>query len=222
MKPSIEYLNARRAIKPASGGTNYRARERARYAPDSEAAPFSQPHLCGAFVTMTEQQTIAPFVSLDEAVLRIHRKWERVVDAEHRTQTARIECGMELVALRARIEAGEAGAITWWSYYEQKFTRSRADAEKVMAIASAANPQQAHEAAKARNAEINRAYRQRQQQPSRSREREPEPGPEPEILPPEPSPQEIEDRIINLFKQLHRQAQVRCATKLRKIIQGRA
>ena len=211
MKPSIEYLNARRAIKPASGGTNYRARERARYAPDSEA-------------TMTEQQTITPFVSLDEAVLRIHRKWERVVDAEHRTRTARIECGMELVALRARIEAGEAGAITWWSYYEQKFTRSRADAEKVMAIASAANPQQAHEAAKARNAEINRAYRQRQQQPSRSREREPEPGPEPEpeILPPEPSQQDIEDRIIDLFKQLHRQGQVRCATKLRKIIQGRA
>ena len=36
-RPSIEYLNARRAIKPASGGTNYRARERAKYAPDSEA-----------------------------------------------------------------------------------------------------------------------------------------------------------------------------------------
>jgi hypothetical protein len=36
-RPSIEYLNARRAIKPASGGTNYRARERAKYAPDTEA-----------------------------------------------------------------------------------------------------------------------------------------------------------------------------------------
>ena len=36
-RPSIEYLNARRAIKPASGGTNYRARERVKYAPDSEA-----------------------------------------------------------------------------------------------------------------------------------------------------------------------------------------
>ena len=37
-RPSIDYLNARRrAIKPASGGTNYRTRERAKYAPDTEA-----------------------------------------------------------------------------------------------------------------------------------------------------------------------------------------
>jgi hypothetical protein len=36
-RPSIEYLNARRAIKAASGGTNYRLRDRAEYAPDSEA-----------------------------------------------------------------------------------------------------------------------------------------------------------------------------------------
>jgi len=207
MKPSIEYLNARRAIKPASGGTNYRARERARYAPDSEA-------------TMTEQQTITPFISLDDAVLRVHRKWEQAFNAFTKFTAARIECGAELLALRARIEAGEAGEISWWEWYQQKFTRSRADAEKLMAIASNMNPELAHAAAKARNAEINRAYRQRQQQPSRSREREPEP--EPEILPPEPNPQEIEDRIINLFKQLHRQAQVRCATKLRRIIQGRA
>jgi hypothetical protein len=36
MRRSIEYLNARRAIKPASGGKNYSARERAKYAPDYE------------------------------------------------------------------------------------------------------------------------------------------------------------------------------------------
>jgi len=36
-RPSIEYLNACRAIKPASGVTNYTARERVKYAPDSEA-----------------------------------------------------------------------------------------------------------------------------------------------------------------------------------------
>jgi hypothetical protein len=35
-RPSIEYLNARRAVKPASGGINYRARERAIYAPEIE------------------------------------------------------------------------------------------------------------------------------------------------------------------------------------------
>jgi hypothetical protein len=33
-RPSIDYLNARRALKPASGGTNYRVRERAIYDPE--------------------------------------------------------------------------------------------------------------------------------------------------------------------------------------------
>jgi hypothetical protein len=180
---------------------------------------------------MNEAQNLTPFISLDEAVLRIHRKWERVVDAEQKAQSTRIECGVALLALRARIEAGQAGKITWWEWYEQKFTRSRADAEKVMAIASEANPQAAYEAAKARNAEINRAYRQRQRNFSRSRERDQDEAqaderrqsePEQEVLPPEPSQQDIEDQIIDLFKQLHRTAQVRCATKLRKILQGRA
>jgi hypothetical protein len=35
-RPIIDYLNARRALKPASGGTNYRVRERAIYAPESD------------------------------------------------------------------------------------------------------------------------------------------------------------------------------------------
>jgi hypothetical protein len=180
---------------------------------------------------MNDQQAITPFVSLDEAVLRIHRKWERIVEAEQKTQSARIECGMRLLELRARIETGEAGKITWWQWYEQKFARSRADAEKVMAIASDANPQAANEAAKARNAENNRAYRQRQRNLSRSRERDQDEAraddqhqqkePEQEVLPPEPSQQEIEDQIVELFRQLHRQAQTRCAIKLRNILQGR-
>jgi hypothetical protein len=35
-KPPVDYLIARRALKPASGGTNYRVRERAIYAPEIE------------------------------------------------------------------------------------------------------------------------------------------------------------------------------------------
>jgi hypothetical protein len=173
---------------------------------------------------MNETQNLIPFVSLDEAVLRIHRKWERVVEAEQKANSSRVECGIELLALRARIEDGEAGAISWWNYYEKKFTRSRQDAEKVMAIASAANPEQAHAVAKARNAEINRAYRQRKQENApahREREKFHE-TPEQELLPPEPSQQDIEDQIVALFKQLHRTAQVRCAIRLRKIMRGEA
>jgi hypothetical protein len=174
---------------------------------------------------MTEQQTVTPFVSLDDAVLRIHHKWQRVIDAQQKAQSARVECGIELLALRARIEAGEAGEISWWSFYERKFTRSRADAEKIMAIASEANPQAAHEAAKARNAEINRAYRQRKQANTpahREREQDKPLGEQQELLPPEPSQQDLIDQIIDLFKQLHRQSQIRCAIKLRRILRGDA
>jgi hypothetical protein len=35
-KPPVDYLNARRALRPASGGTNYRVRERAIYDPEIE------------------------------------------------------------------------------------------------------------------------------------------------------------------------------------------
>jgi len=38
-RPPLDYLNARRALKPASGGTNYRRRERAIYAPEVEFGP---------------------------------------------------------------------------------------------------------------------------------------------------------------------------------------
>jgi len=178
---------------------------------------------------MSEQQTVTPFVSLDEAVLRIHRKWDRVIDTQQKAHSARVECGMELLALRARIEAGEAGQINWWNYYQQKFTRDRRDAERIMAIASAENPQAAHEAEKAATRQRMQAFRARtgaqarcapEQDAPAHREREPEP--EQEILPPEPSQQDIEDQIVALFKTLHRQAQVRCAIKLRKILRGEA
>jgi DNA-binding transcriptional regulator YdaS (Cro superfamily) len=42
-RPTIDYLNARRALKPASGGTNYRARERAIYAEDVELIKRRRP-----------------------------------------------------------------------------------------------------------------------------------------------------------------------------------
>jgi hypothetical protein len=42
-RPAIEYLNARRASKPASGGTNYRRRERAKTDPDSGPDAFVIP-----------------------------------------------------------------------------------------------------------------------------------------------------------------------------------
>jgi hypothetical protein len=174
--------------------------------------------------------SVVPHLSLDEAVLRVHRKWERVVDTQQKAHSARVECGIELLALKSRIEAGEAGPISFWDWYQIKFTRDRRDAERVMAIASAENPEAAHEAEKAATRERMRALRARtgaqaqcapgERNFSRVRTREPEPRQE--VLPPEPSQEEIQDQIVDLFKRLHRTAQVRCALRLRKIIGGEA
>ena len=45
MRPTIEFLNARRALLPASGGTNYKLRETAKYAPDCELDPIERTEL---------------------------------------------------------------------------------------------------------------------------------------------------------------------------------
>jgi hypothetical protein len=182
---------------------------------------------------MNEQQTVAPFISLDAAVLRIHQKWQRVVDTQQKAHSARVECGMELLALRARIEAGEAGEVSWWNWYQQKFTRDRRDAERIMAIASAENPQTAHEAEKAATRQRMQALRasrtgaQTQCAPDsapthREREQDNPSDEQQELLPPDPSQQYLIDQIIDLFKALHRQSQIRCAVKLRNIMRGQA
>lgn len=63
-----------------------------------------------------------------------------------------VRAGETLLELRERIEAGEAGDVGWWDYYEKHFAFTRRHAERLMALASQENPQQAHEQAKAKHA----------------------------------------------------------------------
>src|SRR5262249_50310562 len=51
----------------------------------------------------------------------------------------RLAAGLRLLELRERVEAGEAGDASWWEYYDKHLStyRSREDAEKLLAIASA-------------------------------------------------------------------------------------
>jgi hypothetical protein len=85
----------------------------------------------------------------DESVLR------------DRFDSKRLEAGRRLLALRARIEAGEAGAISWWSFFDKHLLslRSRSDAEKIMAVASAEDPEGAAEEAARRNREHQARHR---------------------------------------------------------------
>jgi hypothetical protein len=168
-------------------------------------------------------------------VLDIRKHFAHAVDAYGKFNAARMKLGQDLLETRARVEAGEEGSgVTWWQWFEKKFPQSRSTAEKAMQIAVAENPQAADAAVRARNAVANRAYRARQ-----AGSRDPEPwsrfasvsrdtdapiltsGPQ-EVLPPDPGEEHLIEQIIDLFKRLSRNAQVRCAVRQRKVMRGNA
>jgi hypothetical protein len=128
-------------------------------------------------IALSEPGTgVAPFVSLDELVADVYSDLlffdEAVEKFRQKLLPRRIQCGLKLLELRRRVEAGEAGNIGWWAWYQTKFTRSRRDAERLLEFASQEDPQAAYEIAKAKHAADTRAYRERQRQVSDSRESE--------------------------------------------------
>lgn len=95
--------------------------------------------------------------SIKEMVDEIHKQFAAAFDAGKKADRARIHAGRLLIALRKRIEAGEVGEnVSWWKWYDDHFARSKKDAMKVMKIASAEDPEAAHEA------EIEKNRRQKQ------------------------------------------------------------
>jgi hypothetical protein len=97
---------------------------------------------------MSNTATVIPITTLDQAVEAIHKKFQEENDSARKAQRSRVACGQMLLALRKRIEDGDAGAEwvdDWWGWYKKKFVRSRRDAEKVMKLARAADPDAAAE-----------------------------------------------------------------------------
>lgn len=89
------------------------------------------------------------------AVVAINQKFDKETDCDRKVYNGtragnrcRLEAGQLLLALRKRIEDGEAGAEwkeKWWSWYGwQGFSRPRRDASKVMKMAAADDPEAAH------------------------------------------------------------------------------
>jgi hypothetical protein len=66
-------------------------------------------------------------------------------------KNARIAAGERLLECKHRVERGEAGAITWAAWVKKNIKRSPGDTRKVLALARAADPEQAHATEKARN-----------------------------------------------------------------------
>jgi hypothetical protein len=104
--------------------------------------------------------------TLDDAVREVNIAWGKSDDAANKCHTLRVEAGRKLIALRKRIEEGEAGeGVSWWKWYHGRFVRGRRDAAKVMKLAGADDPEAAHEAAKKKNAAEQQASRAKSVQP---------------------------------------------------------
>jgi hypothetical protein len=109
-----------------------------------------------------------PTNTLDDGLHEFHRLCAKADSLDRRADglafkayRARLCAAQVLLELRGRVEAGEAGEITWWAWFESHSNRSRKDAEKLLVIAGADDPEAAAEAARAKNAEHQRAHRAR-------------------------------------------------------------
>jgi hypothetical protein len=70
---------------------------------------------------------------LDAAVKVIEQSFADMDRACDHARLSRIRVGQMLIELRRRVDNGEAGeGVHWWSWYQEHFTRSRKDAEKIM------------------------------------------------------------------------------------------
>ena len=110
--------------------------------------------------------------NLKQVVARIEASFAKIETYGKKVDDFRISAGKQLVELKARIDAGEAGKnVKWWAWYAENFkNRSRRDASKVMALARSDDPEAAAEEERAKNRAAVAAHRKR------AGEAEPQPG----------------------------------------------
>jgi hypothetical protein len=177
---------------------------------------------------MSETSQVVHMHTIDEMIHLVHTQFEHVVSTQRKFFSARIECGRLLNELRERVEAGEVGELaTWWEWYDDHFTRSRSDAQRLMAIAAAEDPVAAYEAEKTRVQVATQLYRARApghsdrtntqavSTPNLTLVRQPEQAP-----PPEPRDDEGDrkiETIIALFRQLTRAERFKCVRRIRQV-----
>jgi hypothetical protein len=92
---------------------------------------------------------------------KINALFDRAAKADDKAETYRISAGQELAKAKDRVEAGEAGEITWTAWSAGNIRRSEGDIRKVLAIANAADPAKAAAAERLRNRDAvarHRAY----------------------------------------------------------------
>jgi undecaprenyl pyrophosphate synthase len=92
---------------------------------------------------------------IKKVVDEIHKQFAYAADGSKKADRARLRAGQLLNDLRGRIEGGEIGEnINWWKWYDENFARSKKDAMKVMKLASAEDPEAAHEEEKSKKRKV--------------------------------------------------------------------
>jgi hypothetical protein len=94
-------------------------------------------------------QVIAIQKPIEKLVLEIRGHVHDAGRAENTCAKHQLQAGLRLLELRKRIEAGEAGEVSWWDWFDTQFTgyiKSRKYAEKLMKWARADDPEAAREA----------------------------------------------------------------------------
>lgn len=158
-----------------------------------------------------EARETIPLRSIDELCAIALGEWNAVDDlierAREKIWARRIKIGHLLLELQQRIDAGENGDLcNFWEWYADMFTRSRSDAERLMAIARDDDPEAAYQKRLEKRKEYDdRYHRKRLGVPSR------EMGAEPELIPSPPKPSrfpeaegddEVIEEIVALYRQL--------------------
>jgi len=109
---------------------------------------------------------VAQIVSIKKPIERLVLEIRSHVHDAGRSQTTcakhQLQAGWRLLELRKRVEAGEAGDVHWWDWYETQFTghiKSRKYAERLMKWAQADDPEAAVGAERERVRNAVRKYR---------------------------------------------------------------
>jgi hypothetical protein len=101
--------------------------------------------------------------TLTQVVKRIEASFDKINSYSKKADDHRITAGTCLVALKARIDAGEDGKhAKWWAWYAEHFKdRSKRDAQRVMALASSDDPEAAAEEEREKNRKAQADKRER-------------------------------------------------------------
>jgi hypothetical protein len=143
-----------------------------------------------AIVPLLEGEILPPGSSLEDLTDHLNQK---IKEGTKLIRSFQLQCGRIRLEMRKRVEAREAGDVTWWEWFKERGPNiSRKHAERWLGIASKDDPEAAALEYHERHAGHQRDYRERKKLAATAHgEREVEPEPEPAAEPePEPAPRE--------------------------------